>query len=546
MQSRAAGDAPRAAIYCRLSEEDADKADPGQDSRSIQNQKSMLVRYAVEQGWQIYNIYSDDDYTGSDRERPQFNRLLEDARRGCFDIVLCKSQSRFTREMELVEKYIHGLFVEWSVRFVGYADNADTANRGNKKARQINGLVNEWYLEDMSQNIRTVLDAKRRQGEFVGSFASYGYRKDPQDKHRLLVDEPAAAVVRRIYALYLSGWGASRIAAQLNREQVPNPSAYKKQNNPAFNRGRSTALAELWSDSTVLGILKKQVYTGTTVQHVNEKISYKSKRLRRLPPERRAVVQGTHAAVIDTETWERVQELRKQRKRPNRYDEVGLFSGMLFCADCGHVMYQQRYQNKNRKQDCYICGSYKKRTRDCTAHFIRTDLLTAGVLSNLRQVTEYAAKHESRFVKLLIQQNEIGGKRKTAAATKQLEQAQERISEVSRIIKRLYEDNVNGKISDERFMELSADYEQEQRELKDRAAALQEELDKSQAATVNAEKFMGIVRKHLAFEELTPTLLREMIEKIVVHECSYDENGTRRQDIEIYYSFVGKIDLPEA
>lgn len=307
MQSRAAGDAPRAAIYCRLSEEDADKADPGQDSRSIQNQKSMLVRYAVEQGWQIYNIYSDDDYTGSDRERPQFNRLLEDARRGCFDIVLCKSQSRFTREMELVEKYIHGLFVEWSVRFVGYADNADTANRGNKKARQINGLVNEWYLEDMSQNIRTVLDAKRRQGEFVGSFASYGYRKDPQDKHRLLVDEPAAAVVRRIYALYLSGWGASRIAAQLNREQVPNPSAYKKQNNPAFNRGRSTALAELWSDSTVLGILKKQVYTGTTVQHVNEKISYKSKRLRRLPPERRAVVQGTHAAVIDTETWEAVQ-----------------------------------------------------------------------------------------------------------------------------------------------------------------------------------------------------------------------------------------------
>ena len=287
MQSRAAGDAPRAAIYCRLSEEDADKADPGQDSRSIQNQKSMLVRYAVEQGWQIYNIYSDDDYTGSDRERPQFNRLLEDARRGCFDIVLCKSQSRFTREMELVEKYIHGLFVEWSVRFVGYADNADTANRGNKKARQINGLVNEWYLEDMSQNIRTVLDAKRRQGEFVGSFASYGYRKDPQDKHRLLVDEPAAAVVRRIYALYLSGWGASRIAAQLNREQVPNPSAYKKQNNPAFNRGRSTALAELWSDSTVLGILKKQVYTGTTVQHVNEKISYKSKRLRRLPPETR-------------------------------------------------------------------------------------------------------------------------------------------------------------------------------------------------------------------------------------------------------------------
>ncbi|MFQ9679990.1 MAG: recombinase family protein [Ruthenibacterium lactatiformans] len=203
-------------------------------------------------------------------------------RAGLFDIVLCKSQSRFTREMELVEKYIHGLFVEWSVRFVGYADNADTANRGNKKARQINGLVNEWYLEDMSQNIRTVLDAKRRQGEFVGSFASYGYRKDPKDKHRLLVDEPAAAVVRRIYALYLSGWGASRIAAQLNREQVPNPSAYKSRT----TRLSTGAAPPRWQSLERFhraGHPEKQVYTGTTVQHVNEKISYKSKRLRRLP-----------------------------------------------------------------------------------------------------------------------------------------------------------------------------------------------------------------------------------------------------------------------
>ncbi|PEG85326.1 hypothetical protein CP366_03855 [Lactobacillus sp. UMNPBX15] len=299
-------------------------------------------------------------------------------------------------------------------------------------------------------------------------------------------------------------------------------------------------------DRTAVHLLENREYTGCLINFKTEKPSYKVKHSVENPIEKQAIFPNHHEPIIDTETWERVQELRKQRKRPNRYDEVGLFSGMLFCADCGHVLYQQRYQNKNRKQDCYICGSYKKRTRDCTAHFIRTDLLTAGVLSNLRQVTEYAARHESRFVKLLIQQNEIGGKRKTAAATKQLEQAQTRIAEVNRIIKRLYEDNVSGKISDERFMELSADYEQEQRELKDRAAALQEELSKSQAATVNAEKFMGIVRKHLAFEELTPTLLREMIEKIVVHECSYDENGTRRQDIEIYYSFVGKIDLPEA
>ena len=277
-----------------------------------------------------------------------------------------------------------------------------------------------------------------------------------------------------------------------------------------------------------------------------EKPSYKVKHSVENPVEKQAIFENHHEPIIDKETWERVQELRKQRKRPNRYDEVGLFSGILFCADCGHVLYQQRYQNKDRKQDCYICGSYKKRTRDCTAHFIRTDLLTAGVLANLRQVTEYAAKHESRFVKLLVQQNEIGGKRKTAAAIKQLEQAQERIAEVSRIIKRLYEDNVNGKISDERFMELSADYEAEQAGAERREPPpCKPNWTSHRQPPSTPRKFMGIVRKHLAFEELTPTLLREMIEKIVVHECSYDENGTRRQDIEIYYSFVGKIDLPE-
>ena len=292
-------------------------------------------------------------------------------------------------------------------------------------------------------------------------------------------------------------------------------------------------------------ILENREYTGCLVNFKTEKLSYKVKHSVENPPEKQVIFENHHEPIIDTQTWERVQELRKQRKRPNRYDEVGLFSGILFCADCGSVMYQQRYQTDKRKQDCYICGNYKKRTHDCTAHFIRTDLLTAGVLSNLRKVTSYAAKHEARFMKLLIEQNEDGGKRRNAAKKKELEAAEKRIAELSAIFKRLYEDSVTGRISDERFTELSADYEAEQRELKERAAAIQAELSKAQEATVNAEKFMNVVRRHTSFEELTPTLLREFVEKIVVHECSYDENKTRRQDIEIYYSFVGKVDLPE-
>ncbi len=223
--------------------------------------------------------------------------------------------------------------------------------------------------------------------------------------------------------------------------------------------------------------------------------------------------------------------------------------GLLFCADCGSVMYQQRYQTDKRRQDCYICGSYKKRTHDCTAHFIRTDLLTAGVTENLRKVTSYAAKHEARFMKLLTEQTEDGSKRRNAAKKKELEAAEKRIAELSAIFKRLYEDSVTGRISDERFTELSADYEAEQKELKEKAAVLQGELSRTLEATANAEKFMKVVRKYTSFEELTPTLLREFVEKIVIHESeSLDgkrRGKLRRQEIQIYYSFVGKVGLPD-
>ena len=506
------------ALYPRLSHEDELQG----ESNSISNQKRILEAFAKQNGFTNLRWYTDDGFSGANFQRPGFQAMLADIEAGKVGTVIVKDMSRLGRNYLQVGFYTEMLFPQKGVRFIAVNDNVDSANGGmDNDFTPLRNLFNEWLVRDTSKKIKAVKRAKGMSGKPVTSKPVYGYLMDEDENY--LVDEETAPVVQQIYQLCLAGNGPTKIARRYH---------------PGYECK--------WATNTVVHILENREYTGCLVNFKTEKPSYKVKHSVENPVEKQAIFENHHEPIIDRETWERVQELRKQRKRPNRYDEVGLFSGMLFCADCGHVMYQQRYQNKNRKQDCYICGSYKKRTRDCTAHFIRTDLLTAGVLSNLRQVTEYAAKHESRFVKLLIQQNEIGGKRKTAAATKQLEQAQERISEVSRIIKRLYEDNVNGKISDERFMELSADYEQEQRELKDRAAALQEELDKSQAATVNAEKFMGIVRKHLAFEELTPTLLREMIEKIVVHECSYDENGTRRQDIEIYYSFVGKIDLPEA
>ena len=393
-----------------------------------------------------------------------------------------------------------------------------------------------------SKKIKAVKRSKGMSGKPVTSKPVYGYLMDEDEN--FIIDEEAAPVVKQIYRLCLAGNGPTKIARMLTEQEIPTPGTLEYRRTGSTRRYHPGYECK-WATNTVVHILENREYMGCLVNFKTEKPSYKTKHSIENPIEKQAIFENHHEPIIDTQTWERVQELRKQRKRPNRYDEVGLFSGMLFCADCGSVMYQQRYQTDKRKQDCYICGNYKKRTHDCTAHFIRTDLLTAGVLSNLRKVTSYAAKHEARFMKLLIEQNEDGGKRRNAAKKKELEAAEKRIGELSAIFKRLYEDSVSGRISDERFTELSADYEAEQQELKERVARIQAELSKAQEATVNAEKFMNIVRKHMNFEELTHTLLREFVEKIVVHECSYDENGTRRQDIEIYYSFVGKVDLPE-
>ena len=530
------------ALYERLSRDDFGKDDDQQrESNSISNQKRILETYAKQNGFTNLCWYTDDGYSGANFQRPGFQAMLADIEAGKVGTVIVKDMSRLGRNYLQVGMYTEMLFPQKGVRFIAINDGVDSA-MGDNDFTPLRNLFNEWMVRDTSKKIKAVKKAKGLSGKPVTSKPVYGYLMD--DDENFIIDEEAAPVVKQIYQLCLAGNGPTKIARMLTEQQIPTPGTLEYRRTGSTRRYHPGYECK-WATNTVVHILENREYTGCLVNFKTEKLSYKVKHSVENPPEKQVIFENHHEPIIDTQTWERVQELRKQRKRPNRYDEVGLFSGILFCADCGSVMYQQRYQTDKRKQDCYICGNYKKRTHDCTAHFIRTDLLTAGVLSNLRKVTSYAAKHEARFMKLLIEQNEDGGKRRNAAKKKELEAAEKRIAELSAIFKRLYEDSVTGRISDERFTELSADYEAEQRELKERAAAIQAELSKAQEATVNAEKFMNVVRRHTSFEELTPTLLREFVEKIVVHECSYDENKTRRQDIEIYYSFVGKVDLPE-
>ena len=525
------------ALYPRLSHEDELQG----ESNSISNQKRILESYAKQNGFTNLQWYTDDGYSGANFQRPGFQAMLADIEAGKVGTVIVKDMSRLGRNYLQVGMYTDMIFPQRGVRFIAINDGVDSA-QGDNDFAPLRNIFNEWMVRDTSKKIKAVFRSKGMSGKPITSQPVYGYLKG--EDGRFIVDEEAAPVVKQIFSLCLAGNGPTKIARVLTEQQIPTPGTLEYRRTGSTRRYYPDYPYK-WATNTIVHILERKEYLGHTVNFKTEKVSYKVKSSVENPEEKQVIFENTHEPIIDLATWERVQELRKQRKRPNRYDEVGLFSGLLFCADCGSVLYQQRYENKTRKQDCYICGNYKKRTHDCTAHFIRTDLLTAGVTANLQKVTSYAAKHEKQFMKLLIEQNEDGGKRRNAAKRKELDAAEKRIAELSAIFKRLYEDSVTGRISDERFAELSADYEAEQKQVKSRAAELQAELAKAQEATVNAEKFMKVVRKYTSFEELTPTLLREFIEKIVVHECSYDENKNRRQEIEIYYSFVGKVDLPE-
>lgn len=302
----------KAAIYCRLSKEDEDKIG---ESESIQNQKSMLLQYALEKGFDIYQIYSDEDYSGIDRNRPAFNSMLQAASEHQFDVVLAKTQSRFTRDMELVEKYLHGKFMEWGIRFIAVVDHVDTNDTANKKSRQINGLINEWYLEDLSTNVRSVLDHKRKEGLFIGSFARYGYCKDPNAKGKLIIDPEAAEVVRRIFSMALNGIGAHKIARILNDEKIPSPTAYKQLHGIHYRSALKNTNAALWSSPTVYQILHDQLYIGNMVQGKHTKISYKSEKTIWLPKSQWIVVENTHEAIIEREMFETVQRMMQERTR---------------------------------------------------------------------------------------------------------------------------------------------------------------------------------------------------------------------------------------
>ena len=516
----------KAAIYCRLSEEDRNKQFETDDSNSIQNQKAMLLQYAMEQGWEVYNLYSDDDYTGSDRRRPEFNRLLEDAKAHRFDIVLCKTQSRFTRELELVEKYIHGLFPIWGIRFVSIVDNADTANKGNKKSRQINGLVNEWYLEDMSENIRSVLTNRRQNGFHIGAFALYGYKKDPNQKGHLLIDEEAAAVVREVFTLFSQGYGKTAIARMLNDRGIPNPTEYKRLHGLRYQQPKRKN-STLWKYFAISDMLTNEIYIGNMVQGKYGSVSYKTKQNKPRPQSEWYRVEGTHKAIIDRPLWNRVQSMIAERAKPFDCGTVGLFARKAICANCGYTM----RSSKNRGRHYLQCSNRHVAKDACIGSFISVEKLERMVIDELnRLAAAYLDKDElERNIEFC---ENLQGQKKQLLDT--LATYEKRIAEYTKGLRDLYMDKVKGLLNDSDFSALSKEFSSEKSRLERVLLDGQRQLAELEDRIAAGDNRKALVERYINLEHLTREIVEILIDHITVGKRI---PGTRDVPIEIHWNF---------
>lgn len=368
----------KAAIYCRLSEEDRVKTK--EDSESIQNQRSMLVNYAREKGWEIYGIYCDENYSGIDGDRPEYNRMLRDAQEHCFDIILCKTQSRFSRNMEHIEKYLNGKLQEWGIRFVSVLDNVDTDVRSNKKARQINGLINEWYLEDLSENVKAVLDNKHREGKSTRPFLPYGLKKCVDDKNKIEIDEEAARIVRQIFDYYLCGMGTKEIAEFLNAKGILSPQEYKRCKGEKLNIPKKNKLGK-WTQQAIIRILKNPMYAGDLVHNIYYKPSYKSKHVVKNKPENWFVIPNSHKAVISRQDYEKAKKMLSKNSVP--FD--------ILCGQCGAKMSLQTKKYKDKNYRYLWCKNCKSRINaDFVSNFL--DDKYAGEIMKMEITSKYSAK----------------------------------------------------------------------------------------------------------------------------------------------------------
>ena len=502
----------KAAIYCRLSKEDEYKIG---ESESIQNQKSMLIQYAIEKGFDIYQIYSDEDYSGIDRNRPAFNSMIQAASEHKFDVVLAKTQSRFTRDMELVEKYLHGKFIEWGIRFIAVVDHVDTNDTANKKSRQINGLINEWYLEDLSTNVRSVLDHKRKDGVYIASFALYGYRKDSSAKGKLVIDPEAAEIVKRIFSMALGGIGAHKIARILNDEGIPSPTAYKQSNGIHYHVAMKNPNFSLWSSPTIYQMLHNQTYAGDLVQGRHKKVSYKTEKTVWLPKSQWIVVPNTHEAIVDRDTFETVQKVMAGRTRSGRGGSIHPLARKIVCGCCGSVMEQTARQP----------GADGTRTRyvRCRMHQRAPEQCSNKTCTNLNDLQELVLERIRVYVadyfdpeKVTLPEQDDPIQQREHAKRDELKRLKSEVDRRRKAMQELYLDKVSGLIDTVQFSEMNQTFLEDVKNAEMRINILEAELEQQQEETSVVQTQMQRVRELAQVSHLTRELAVLLVHRVVV------------------------------
>lgn len=527
------------ALYCRLSRDD----DQQGDSNSIVNQKAFLARFAREKGFRNIEYFVDDGYSGANFQRPDWQRMMALVDEGKIGIVVAKDMSRIGRNYLEVGMYTEITFPQNHVRFIAVNSGVDSANQQDNEFAPFLNIINEFYVKDGSKKVRASMKLKGESGEYLTTIPPYGYMKDPEDKKKWVVDAEAASVVRSIFSLCVDGNGPTQIARILREKQVPTPTVYQSRMGQAV-RCIPPDNPYNWNGSTVSAILERMEYCGHTVNFKTHRQSYKIKKTIENPPEQWKIFRNTHEAIVDEETFERVQELRRNKRRPAKTGKTNLFSGVAYCADCGEKMYYCTTQNFEERQDHFVCSTSRKKGKDvCGTHFIRAVVLEKGVLRFLQILLWYISDCESLFREKLGAKRKEDFKKELSAKRRQLTQAQRRIEELDRLFKRIYEDNISGKINDSRFQKLSGDYENEQAELTKKVQTLKQEIVKQQEEADSIEQFIRRAKKYPELTELTPAVLHDLVNKVYV--CAPDKSsGHRVQDVRISLACIGF--LPES
>lgn len=499
------------------------------------------MEYAHANGFANPQYFVDDGYSGVTFDRPGYKAMMEQVEAGRVSTILVKDHSRLGRNRLVVGMLLEETFAEYHVRYIAINDGVDTLH-GVDDSVAVRDLFNEWHARDTSKKVKAVIMASARRGERIGTKAPYGYRKDPDDRKRIIPNEDTAPIVQRIFGLCASGLGPDKIARTLKADNVLTPTVYDCRTNGVRHTNLNEEKPYAWSGSTVAGILEREEYIGNTINCRSYSPSFKNKKIRMNPPDKWLRFENTHEPLIDRETWDIVQKIRAGRRRPNKLGEMDMLSGLVYCAECGSRHYFCRCGSWEPEKYTFVCGKYHKHKEDCTPHTIKVTALHEIVLAEIRRVTQEAQEHTDAFLQRAMDRHSGQLRKELSAKSRELEKAQKRLADLEKLFRTAFEQLALSNLSETQFKALTSGYEVEKQELLTRSEQLTESINTEKNRMMNADRFLKVVQRYTDIQELTPEILHEFVEKIVVHERSEPwKKKNYTQQIDVYFNFVGQV-----